>query len=977
MRWLRMTKRVTNAPGIDPTHPVQFQFDGRTYAGYLGDTLASALLANGVRLIARSFKYHRPRGVFSDGSDEPNALVTVIREGHPEPNTRATEVELYDGLTAWSQNAWPSLRFDALAINDRLSTFLTAGFYYKTFMWPAKFWEALYEPMIRRAAGLGRLSDQADPSVYDKGYLHPQTLIIGGGVAGLVSALQLAKAGQSVLLADEHPRLGGRLLFSATPAERVWLDTLIAEISVHPRIQCLVRTTVFGSYDHGVYGAVTRNTEHRAATAGELPKQTYWTISTQRTLLATGALTRGIAFPNNDRPGIMTLSALEAYAGYYGALTGSSVALFISHHAGRHAALRLHALGLDVRAVVDTRADVEPLTEFPYYAGAQIINTAGRHGLKRIQVRSADGATQWIQTDYLGVSGGYNPTIQLSCHQGAKPVWDESIQAFRAADNRPQDQRCIGAADGAFDLSAAWQSAIGACEEIVGHSLNLENPFDVVESLNLQSQFVVDGHDPVFVDLQNDVTVKDIALSHQEGMSSVEHLKRYTTLGMATDQGKHSNVLGLAALANATGQSIAETGTTLARPPYTGVSIGALAGQYRDLDFKPTRLTPSHHAAVARHAQFVEVGNWLRAQWFPLPQDTDWQESVNREVTSVRRHVGVCDVTTLGKIDVQGEDAAAYLNRVYANGFLKLPVGKTRYGLMLREDGIAMDDGTAARLSETHFVVTTTTANAVAVYRHMEFVRQCVCPEMDVHLISTTEAWAQFAVAGPKSRELISRVVDCDVSNEAFPFMACADIQLKNGLRARLFRISFSGELAYEIAVPTRFGNSFFEYLLECGDDLSVTPYGLEALGVLRIEKGHAAGAELNGQSTAKQLGLERMVTQTKDSIGRVLAGRDVLMQDTTELVGLRTIHPGDQLVGGAHLVACGAPADAAHDLGHVTSTAYSPHLQSMIALAYLKDAAQYRGLTIRAVSLLDQLDVEVEVVSPHFVDPEGERLRA
>ena len=971
-----MTNRFANAPGIDVSKPVQFQFDNRTYVGYLGDTLASALLANGVRLIGRSFKYHRPRGIFSDGSDEPNALVTVLREGHPEPNTRATEIELYVGLKAWSQNAWPSLRFDLLAINDRLSKFLTAGFYYKTFMWPARFWEALYEPMIRRAAGLGRLSDTPDPSVYDKGYLHPDVLVVGAGLAGLVCSLQLAKAGQAVVLVDEHARFGGRLLFSADAQLRPWLDTLVEEVSKHPNIQRLVRTVVFGSYDHGVYGAVTRNTEHQAADPGALPKQTYWTISPRHTILATGALTRGIAFPNNDRPGIMTMSAIEAYAVYYGALKGASVALLISHEEGRRTALRLHALGVRIQAVIDTRSNVVPLTEFPYFTGSQVVNTGGRLGLTRIQVRVSDGARQWINADYLGVSGGYNPTIQLTCHQGAKPQWDSSIEAFRAAENRPKDQWCVGGADGAFGLSHCWRSAIHATEEILGESLDLANPFNESEPLALQSQYVIDGHGPIFVDMQNDVTIKDIQLSHQEGMSSVEHVKRYTTLGMATDQGKHSNVLGLAALAQATGQSIAETGTTLSRPPYIGVSIGALAGHYRDLDFKPTRLTPSHQAATARHASFVEVGNWLRAQWFPLPHEKHWRETVDREVISVRRNVGVCDVTTLGKIDVQGKEAAAFLNQVYANGFLQLPVGKTRYGLMLREDGIVMDDGTAARLSETQFVVTTTTANAITVYRHMEYVRQCLCPKMDVHLISTTEAWAQFAVAGPRSRELIARIVACDVSNEMFPFMACAEIYLKNGMRARLFRISFSGELAFEIAVPTRFGNAFFEYLFEVGKDLEVTPYGTEALSVLRIEKGHAAGAELNGQITAKQLGLERIISQTKDSIGRVLAGREVLQNDTTCLVGLQPVNSSDPLVAGAHLVGIGKPTDAAHDLGYVTSVAYSPHCQSMIGLAYLKEAASFHGERIRAVSLLDHQDIEVQVVSPHFVDPDGERLR-
>ena len=971
-----MANRWENARGIDIKCPLRFRFDGKPYPAFQGDTLASALLANGVKLVARSFKYHRPRGVYSDGSDEPNALVTVIREGHPEPNTRATEIEIFDGLEAWPQNAWPSLRFDFLAINNHLSRFLTAGFYYKTFMWPARFWESVYEPLIRRAAGLGRLSKKPDPSVYDKGYLHADFLVVGGGIAGLGSALKLADNGQQVVLMDERPDFGGQLRSEAEPSDFAWLESLIKRVEEHPGIHCMNRTTVFGSYDHGVYAAVSRNTEHVESLPGELPKQTLWTVSVGRTVIATGALTRGIAFPNNDRPGVMTMSALEAYALYFGSLQKQSIALFVTHDDGLRVARRLIAAGHHVTAVVDSRQAVDSVADLPHFVSSVVTNTAGVTGLKRIQIRAQSGSLRWVEADFLGVSGGFNPTVQLTCHQGAKPLWDNDTFGFHASKSLPRDQVVVGAADGHYDTLNCWQSAMSMVFKETGQLVDEIIP-GVSRPLNLQPLYQVDAGGPAFVDLQNDVTSKDIVLSHQEGMISVEHLKRYTTLGMATDQGKHSNVLGLSVMAGLTGQTIAETGTTLARPPYTAVSIGALAGRFRGADFKPKRLTPTHHVATRLGARFVEVGNWLRAQWFPRTDDTGWQDTVNREVTTVRRAVGICDVTTLGKIDVQGSEAAKFLNFVYANGFLKLSVGKVRYGLMLREDGIAMDDGTAARFSENHFVVTTTTANAVAVYRHMEFVRQCLKPQLDVHLISTTEAWAQFAVAGPLSRDLIARVVDIDVSNQEFPFMACAEIQLKNGLRARLFRISFSGELAYEIAVPTRFGHDFFEYLLKIGEDLGVTPYGTEALGVLRIEKGHAAGAELNGQTTAANLGLGGMVSQTKDSIGRVLANREHFADDATRLVGLRPLVPGAKLVGGAHLVELGKELVAANDIGYVTSVAYSPHIGSMIALAYLQNADDLLGKRIRAVSLLDGLDVEVEVVSAHFVDPKGERVRA
>ena len=949
--------------------PIRFTFDGQSMMGHQGDTLASALLANGVRFVARSFKYHRPRGVFAAGSEEPNALVTVMHQGHPEPNTRATVLELYDGLVAKSQNAWPSLKFDAMAVNDRLSEFFAAGFYYKTFMWPAKFWEALYEPAIRRAAGLGALSTQEDPSQYDKGYLHCDVLVVGGGAAGLTAAVQAARQGSRVILCDEQAELGGRLL---DELDRTWLAQTLADLQGAGSVRVLTRTTVFGTFDHGVYGAVSRNTEHLANAPVQATKQTLWHITAQRTVLATGALERPIAFANNDRPGIMLAGALQCYALRYGVNPGQRVALFINHQDGLLTARALKAAGVNLVAVIDARTNVQPAPDLPHRVASRVQDTRGRHALRSIQVLNDRDQSEWIECDALGVSGGWNPNIQLTSHQGARPNWSESIHAFVAADNKPKDQAVVGAAAGRYDLG----QCVASVNELLGGDWPVP-PCETARPDDAHAIFQVPGDGPAFVDFQNDVTVKDVKLSHQEGMISVEHLKRYTTLGMATDQGKTSNIVGLAVMAELTGRSIQDTGTTMFRPPYTPVALGALAGRSRGLDFKPTRYTPSHQAAKARGAEFVEVGNWLRAQWFVQPGETHWRQSVDREAQAVRSGVGVCDVTTLGKIDVQGRDAAEFLNRVYANGFAKLAVGKTRYGLMLREDGIAMDDGTAARLREDHFVVTTTTANAVPVYRHMEFVSQCLTPELDVHLISTTEAWAQFAVAGPNSRELISRVVDLDVSNEAFEFMACAEARLKNGLRARLFRISFSGELAYELAVPARYGNACFEALLEIGQDLGATPYGTEALGVLRIEKGHAAGNELNGTTTALNLGLGRMVSDLKDGIGRVLSKRPELIQDGKRLVGFKPVDPQHSLLGGAHLLEIGAPAKAAHDLGYLTSVCYSPHVGSSIALGYLADAEDRQGQTLRAVSPVDGSDVPVVVCSPHFVDPKGERLRA
>lgn len=932
-----MSRRVSS--GRIGTANIEFNFDGKIYQGREGDTLASALLANDILLLGRSFKYHRPRGLLSLGSEEPNALVTVGDKGTQTPNTRATTQEIYDGLNASSQNRFPSLKFDLLSINDRLSRFLTAGFYYKTFMWPKAFWETLYEPLIRRAAGLGRLSEVEDEAQYDKGFLHCDLLVVGGGLAGLEAALESAQQGQQVVLCEEGPRLGGMALFESTSIDHI--ERLIDQLSGCGSVRLMTRTTVQGAYDHGVYSAVTHNTDHLAWAPENAPRQTLWRIYSKQAVLATGAHERMIAFDNNDRPGVMLSSAMRGYLNYYGVLAGNACVVFGCHDDARKTVIDLHAAGAKV-VWVDTRVNHDPVEGVECLTSARIVNTRGRHRITGVEVEH-QGRRFWIACDALAVAGGWNPRIQLSCHQGGRPVWADSVGGFVAGSDLPPGMRVVGAAAGNY-LEGNWEPAWDL--SITGTA---------------------------FVDPQNDVTVKDVKLAYQEGFVSVEHLKRYTTLGMATDQGKNANALGIGVLSQHSGKSIESVGTTLFRPPYTPIAIGALAGRSRGKHFKPTRLTPSHEFAKRSGAEFVTVGNWIRASYFPKPGENHWRESVDREALAVRNSVGICDVTTLGKIDVQGHDAALFLNKVYANGFLKLPVGKTRYGLMLREDGIVFDDGTAARLSENHFVVTTTTANAVSVYRHMEFVHQCLAPELDVHLISTTEAWAQFAIAGPKSRELVQRMVDLDVSNDAFGFMACAETRLKDGTPARLFRISFSGELAYELAVPTRFGNSLMETLLEVGTDLGAVPYGTEALGVLRIEKGHAAGNELDGRTTALNLGLGQMVAQTKDSIGRVLANRTELADSTVRMVGFKSQQP---ILTGSWLIPEGKADEQANALGWVSSACYSPNLACYIGIGFLRDADSHLGSEVRALSLIDKVECKVSVVSPHFIDPQGERLR-
>jgi sarcosine oxidase subunit alpha len=968
---------------IDRTTTLNFTFDGKPFSGHQGDTLASALLANDVRLMGRSFKYHRPRGVVAAGSEEPNAMVELRVGARQEPNTRATMTELFDGLVAKSQNRVGSLKFDLLAVNDLMSPFFAAGFYYKTFMWPKAFWEKLYEPMIRRAAGLGSLSMLPDPDSYDKGFLHCDLLVIGGGAAGLMAALTAGRAGAQVILADEDCRLGGRLMAESdtlNDASAVdWIAQVETELTSMPNVRIMPRTTVFGAFDHGVYGAVERKGDHLATPVHGL-RQTLWRITAKRTVLAAGATERHIPFANNDRPGVMLAGAMRSYANRYAVTAAQTVAIFTNGDDGHRTALDLASKGVTISGVIDTRAEAKPFGDYPIFAGSVVSDTKGRLGLKKIAV-TQNGQTTWIEAGALGVSGGWNPNVHLSSHHRGRPVWNDDLQAFLPGLNAVPGMVVAGAANGQGATSAALasgaQAAITALADLGRTAVTPDLPRSQDKPQMQTAFWHVAGKARAWVDFQNDVTVKDIKLAHQENMRPVEHLKRWTTLGMATDQGKTANVTALAVMAELSGQTIPETGTTIFRPPYTGVSLSVLGGGDTGANFRPRRLTPTHVWAQSAGAVFVEVGAWMRAQYFPLDGETGWRETVDREVLATRAGVGLCDVTTLGKIDVQGADAGEFLNRVYANAIGSLKVGMVRYGLMLREDGHAFDDGTCARLAPDHYVVTTTTAQAGPVYRHMEFAHQCLWPDLDVQLISTTDAWAQIAVAGPKARILLERIVDgFDLSNAAFPFMACAELTVCNGLRARLFRISFSGELAFEVAVPARFGAALMAQMLQVGADLGATPYGTEALGVMRIEKGHAAGNELNGQTTAQMLGMGKMVSTKKDSIGAVMSRREGMVAEKRVLVGIQPIDADAALSAGSHLFAQNMPQSTATDQGWVTSACYSPHLQSAIGLAYLERGSERMEEILVCANPLQGQSTLVRVVSAHFVDPEGGRVR-
>ncbi|MGD9921363.1 MAG: sarcosine oxidase subunit alpha family protein, partial [Pseudorhodoplanes sp.] len=913
-----MAHRLPSGGRIDRTRPLSFTFDGNSHKGFHGDTLASALLANDVRLVGRSFKYHRPRGILSAGSEEPNALVELRIGARREPNTRATTVELYDGLEAASQNRWPSLRFDLLSMTAPLSPFMGAGFYYKTFMWPASFWEKRYEPMIRRAAGLGRAAALPDPDHYEKAYLFCDVLVIGAGPAGLAAALASGRSGARVVLCDESFELGGRLLAErgAIDGETTdsWLTSVTAELASLPEVKLMPRATVFGVYDGGTYGVLERVADHVPVPPQFQPRQRYWQIVAKRAVLATGAIERPIVFGGNDRPGVMLAGAVRTYVNRFGVVPGRQCVVVTTGDDGWRTAEDLSDAGSHVAAIVDARHDVSPALQavadsagIRVMLGAQAQAVHGRTSVSGIDIVLGNGKTEHLHCDLVAMSNGWNPAIHLTTHLGGKPSWDETRHAFLPPQQLPAGLSVVGAAAGAFGLASAIDAGGAAGVTAAGDCGFEAKPLprvtaDVVHSGGAPIWVAPSGKGKAFVDFQNDVTTSDLHLAHREGFRAVEHLKRYTTLGMATDQGKTSNVAGHAMMAALCGHDIARSGTTVFRPPYTPVAIGALAGHHRGKDFRPYRLTPSHRWAQEQGAVFVETGLWLRAQYFPQAGDRDWLDAVIREVNAVRRSVGVCDVSTLGKIDIQGSDAAEFLDRVYINGWTNLPVGKARYGLMLREDGFVMDDGTTSRLADTHFVMTTTTANAARVMQHLEFCHQALWPSLDVRMVSVSEQWAQFSVAGPRSRDVLRGVVDPehDLSNETFPYLAARRVTVAGGIEARLFRISFSGELAYELAVPASYGDAAVRAIMEAGKPHGIRPYGTEALGVMRIEKGHVAGNELNGQTTAFDLGLGRMMSKKKDYIGRVMAARPALLDpERLRFVGFRAIDPANRLRAG------------------------------------------------------------------------------
>jgi len=897
-------------------------------------------------------------------------------------------VALREGLKAESQNRWPSLGFDVGAVNSALSPFLGAGFYYKTFMWPAALWEKLYEPVIRRAAGLGRASHAPDVQEYEKRWAHCDVLVIGAGPAGLMAALTAARAGARVVLCDENFEFGGRLL-----RDRVEIGDadgpgfaagVIAELAANPNVRLLASTTVFGAYDSGVYGAVERRDVMEAG-----PAQRVWRIVAKRCVLAAGAEERPLVFGGNDRPGVMMASTLRGLLNGQAIRPGDHIAVFSTGGSGHETARDLLMRGLEV-TLIDARSNVSA-AELAASEGARVLTdhvVADAIGGKAVSavdvVDRASGKRDKIKVNALAMSGGWNPVVGLTCHRGDRPVWDEASGMFLPPAER-DGLAAAGSAAGILDLagclaSGAVQGARAATDlgfkprkvdteavrEACGGSTGFQTLWHVAEAMG-----------KAFVDFQNDVTVSDLGLAVREGYGHVELAKRYTTTGMATDQGKLSNVNAIGILAENRGVSPDQVGTTTFRPFYTPVSIGALAGEHRGSHYRPVRRSPLHGWAEKHGAQFIEAGAWMRASHFPQGDETGWKQACDRETLAVRAGVGISDASTLGKIDLSGKDAAKFLDLIYTGKMSTLAVGKARYGLMLREDGLLMDDGTVSRLGESHYLITTTTAAAGEVMAHMEFCAQALWPELDVRLASVTDQWAQITVAGPLAREVLKRIVDADLSEAAVPFLAAREVRLHSGLQARLFRISFSGELAFELAVPARHGEAVADAIMQAGQPFGITPYGLEALNVLRIEKGFVTHAEIDGRTTPGDLGLGKMVSARKDDfIGRVMLSRQGLQRaDREQLVGLRPLSPGHKILAGGHLLEPDSVPTMANDQGHVTSACWSPHLNSIIAMAMLKRGRNRHGEQLVVWDPLRGIETEVVVCAPVFVaaDRHGE----
>jgi sarcosine oxidase, subunit alpha len=995
--------RVSGRGRIDHNTPVTFRFDGVAVTGHKGDTVASALLANGQHLMGRSFKYHRPRGVVSAGSEEPNALIGVTRgHGRFAPNTRATMQEIYSGLTVESQNKWPTLAFDLGAINDRLYMLFSAGFYYKTFMWPRSFWDSVYEPLIRKAAGLGKAPTEADPDTYASRYLHCDILIVGSGPSGLAAALTAGRAGADVVLVDEHAEMGGTFLsephvqIDGIPAWE-WLDGALAELDALPNVRRMTRTTAIGYYHQNMIGMVEKITDHLEHLPENAPRERMWRVRAGEVILGQGAIERPLVFDGNDVPGVMLSGAAQTFLHRFGVLVGKRPAVLTSHDSAWHTAFDLAEAGAKVAAIMDTRNTVDAaLQERARSLGIAVklshtaTATRGRLRVKGLRINpvraGAVGAGHWLVCDAVLTCGGWTPSLHLFSHTKGSLHWDSDAQVYLPG-KKSEAVHIAGAGRGLWGIGAALEDgvaaaaaalrALGRNAPVPSFTVGKDRPGSGVFNKELPTDRSA-GKAKAFVDFQNDVTAKDLRLAVREGMKSIEHVKRYTTNGMATDQGKLSNMNGLTIAADALGKEAPQVGLTTFRPPYTPTTFGAFCGYHKGAQFEVTRRTPIDAWAEENGAVFEPVALWRRAWYFPKAGE-DMHKAVARECKATRASLGIFDASTLGKIEVAGPDAVEFMNRMYTNPWTKLGVGRARYGLLLGEDGFIRDDGVIGRLREDLFHVTTTTGGAARVLNMMEDYLQTEWPDLRVWLTSTTEEWATIALNGPNARKLLAPFVEgIDISHDAFAHMSVAECKIA-GFPARLFRISFTGELGFEINVPARYGRALWEKLWAEGQNYDICAYGTETMHVLRAEKGFIIiGQDTDGTVTPQDAGLTWAIGKTKpDFVGkRSLQRPDIVAPGRKQLVGLLTDDPKTVLIEGAQIVADPSQPKPMKMIGHVTSSYWSEVLGRSVAMALIEGGHDKMGESV-FVPQASGVPIKAKITTTIFYDPKGERLLA
>lgn len=994
--------RVENKGRINRDRAIEFSFDGKTFSGFEGDTVASALLANGVHLMGRSFKYHRPRGPVSAGSEEPNALIGTSRgvNGQSEPNTRATVQEIYDGLQTISQHNWPSLTFDVGELNDKFHRFLAAGFYYKTFMWPKSFWDKVYEPFIRSAAGLGVSPTEIDPDIYASCYRHCDVLIVGGGAAGLAAALTAGQSGADVIVVDENIELGGALLTEASvnidsKLAITWVEDVRAELDELENVTVLTRTTAIGYYHENMIALAQRVTDHLAHVPQHTPRERMWRVRAKEVILAQGALERPLMFDGNDRPGVLLAGSAQTYLSKYGVLVGRNVAVITCHDSAWYAAFDLHDAGALVAVLADIRTEVDlelieaaKARNISFRLNHTATHAKGRLRVNALRIAKLDDAgkpyeAEQIACDAVLMSGGWTPSLHLFSHTKGSLIWDEETSVFLPGE-RTENCHIAGAGRGLWSQQSALQDGVAAANAALA-SLGQEAPH-VTFSIAVDrpgtgiviTEMPTDADSAtarVFVDFQNDVTAKDIRLAVREGMRSIEHIKRFTTNGMATDQGKMSNINGLNIASDQLGRPAPQVGLTTFRPPYTPTSFGTFAGYNKDAFFEVTRKTSIDSWAEEKGAAFESVSLWRRAWYFPQAGE-DIHAAVARECTITRKSLGMFDASTLGKIEIVGPDAAEFMNRMYTNPWTKLGLGRCRYGLLLGDNGFIRDDGVIGRLTQDRFHVTTTTGGAAGVLTMMEHYLQTEWPELDVWLTSTTEQWSTIALNGPNARKVLEPFVEgIDISAESFPHMSIAECSVA-GFEARLFRISFTGELGFEINVSSKHGRALWEKLYAEGQKYDMCVYGTEAMHVLRAEKGYIIiGQDTDGTVTPMDAGLSWAIGKKKpDFVGkRSLARPDMVVENRKQLVGLLTDDPKIVLEEGAQIVEHKHTSMPAKMIGHVTSSYWSSALGRSIAMAVIEGGFKRDGQTID-IPMPDATHM-AKITGTNFYDPDGSRI--